>query len=533
MKTLLYSYDKIEQITLLAADKHFRRWLDAYHILHVIEGKGELSINEQKVMLEAGAIYVINSGQLIEIHSIAHADLYFYLLSFHMIERIKDQEHGTRYLDYDQVWLPDGEIYPSSYLPINSIMKKLCALEDQTYEQEWKELEQQRLLYELLPALMHQQSEQSSSPADHRNRIAYVISYMQEHYKGELSRDAMAKLAGFHPRFFTKVFKEETGENFIEYLTNIRIRKAKELLLLTTMNLDAIAQQIGYSNGLYLSRKFKQHTGMSPTQYAKSIKRIVVYDWVGNVLALGIKPIGASYFYSLGQLELLQHQLSGVTDVGRSNMDAVIALEPELIIVPKWLEPGMVNELQKVAPTIIVPYGNPFERFKQLAELLDRRQEADAFMMKYNQRAAAIKKELATIIKPHETVGLYELSEQHIWVFNEFHGRGGYNLYEGMGFSPPPSVQQEVIGKGHILRINPDQLPDYAADHMIISYNFDEEGQALAHRWLAHPIWSELAAYTNNRIYMIDRRVFHANDVYSLYQQLELQRHMFLSQQEK
>lgn len=543
MKNLLFSYRHIDQVTLLAADRPLRQSLDCFQLLLVLEGKGELSINEEKVMLEAGSLYFINSHRFVEIHSLAHNDLYFFQLSFDIIEQKFDEpqqagiHHDSRlplYHSFQDQWLPDGELYGVDHLMIRNLMQRLCALQENEYRpyDQPSTIEQHRTLYELLGLVMQHTSlstnSRISSLAEHRQQIQNVISYMQQHYAEEITRDEMAQLAGFHPRFFTKIFKQETGENFIDYLTQIRIKKAKELILLSKLNLDAIAQRIGYSNGLYLSRKFKQHTGYAPTQYVRNLQRIVVYDWVGNVLALNMKPIGASYFYGLRGLPLLQEELADIIDVGRQSVESVIELEPELIIVPKWLESKAVNELQQIAPTLIVPYGNPFERFRQLAELLERRKEANAFIAQYNRRAAEIKQELTAVIAPHETVGLYELSESHIWVLNEFHGRGGYNLYEGLGFTPPLNVQKDVIGKGQVIRLTMDQLKDYAADHMIISYNFCEDGHAHAELMLSHPVWQQIAAYQNQRIYRIDRRLFHANDVYSLCKQLELQRELLL-----
>lgn len=536
MDKLLFSYLYIEQITLLAADKPLRQAVPAYQLLLVLEGKGELTINDDKYMLETGSLYFINRDRFIEIHSLAHTDVYLYRLSFDIVRHHHTQQYNNTnasYSGYHDVWLPDGELYAASHLPFGSLMQQLCALTEEQADMR-RELEQQRCLYEILQHIVQHNTggrqAALSASAEHRQHIQYVISYMQQNYAEDITRDSMARLAGFHPRSFTKIFKEETGENFIDYLTNIRIKKAKELILLSKLNLDAIAQQVGYSNGLYLSRKFKQHTGSSPTQYVKQLKRIVVYDLVGNVVALGLTPVGASYFHNLAGLLLMQEKLEGVVDVGRQSTDTVVELEPELIIVPKWLEPKTVTALQKIAPTLIVPYGNPFERFRQLAELLERRQEAAEFAARYQQRAQQISEELGSVIAPHETVGLYELSEHHIWVLNEFHGRGGYNLYRGLGLTPPLNVQKHVIGKGQVIRINLEQLPDYAADHMIISYNFTDEGQALAARLLSHPVWQSIAAYHHQRIYTIDRRIFHASDVYSLYKQLELQRSLFLGE---
>ncbi len=526
---LLYAYQHTDQIALLAADEPIRSLTDEYQLLFVSSGKGELTIDGDKHILQAGSLYFINYGSMAEIKSLAHTDLHLYRLAFDIINKAAGQRSEASLSFYAEPLLPDGEVATESLLQINTIFKQLCASEEKQHEH--KVLEQQKYLYELLQLLLNdpvQTMPANSAPAEHRRRIAQVLRYMQQHYNSSISRDEMAGLAGFHPRFFTKIFKEETGSTFINFLTSLRIKKAQELLLLSNLSLDAIAAQVGYTNGMYLSRIFKQYIGTAPTQYAKQIKRIVIYDMVGYLLALGIKPVGASYFYDLTGLGLLQDELTDVIDVGRADVDTVIALNPELIIVPKWLQSELIGRLQQIAPTYIVPYGNPFKRFFQLAELLDRRHEAERFLAIYKQRATEVKDRIATVIQPNETVGLYELSEQHIWVFNQFHGRGGYNLYEGLSLDPPLNVQKNVIGKGQILRLELEQLPDYCADHMIICFRFTDEGYTHARQLLRHPVWQQIAAFHKKQLYFIDRRIFHPSDVLSLYKQLDLQERMFL-----
>lgn len=395
-----------------------------------------------------------------------------------------------------------------------------------------QQLARERLLHELLElvACEGDKSIPSSPPAPgHSQMIQAAINHMQSHYQEELTRDAMAARAGVNPRFFSRMFKEETGSSFSEYLAGIRISKAKAQLLLSEHNLDEIARDVGYSNGLYLSRKFKQWTGVSPTGYIQQPKRVVIYDWVGNLLALGVQPVGASYFYSLKLLHLLQDELGGVVDVGRSTVDPVVQLEPELIVVPKWLGSTMIGQLEKIAPTLIVPYGDPLERMRQLAQALDKREEAEAFITTYKERAAEVRERLHAYIRPGETVGLYELAPGSIWAFNEYHGRGGYNLYRGLGFTPPPLVQQNVIGKGMIRELTMEQLPAYAADHMIISYPFTAESAAYVNRQMSHAVWQSIPAYRHNRIYFIDKQIFHPNDALSLIKQLPLQERLIAS----
>ena len=74
-------------------------------------------------------------------------------------------------------------------------------------------------------------------------------------------------MVNISPYYFSKLFKEATGENFIEYLTNIRIDKAKELLEKSDLSMKEICAMCGYSDPNYFSRTFKKNVGLTPTEY--------------------------------------------------------------------------------------------------------------------------------------------------------------------------------------------------------------------------------------------------------------------------
>ena len=67
--------------------------------------------------------------------------------------------------------------------------------------------------------------------------------------------------------YFSRIFKEDLGVNFSVYLQTLRITKAKKLLLESDMNLNAIAQEVGYISSQNLLRLFKRYEGMSPSAY--------------------------------------------------------------------------------------------------------------------------------------------------------------------------------------------------------------------------------------------------------------------------
>lgn len=97
--------------------------------------------------------------------------------------------------------------------------------------------------------------------------VAKAKNYIDANFNKDLSLDEVSREVNISPYYFSKIFKDETGENFIEYLTNIRIAKAKELLSHTNYSMKEICAMVGYADPNYFSRSFKKKVGISPTEY--------------------------------------------------------------------------------------------------------------------------------------------------------------------------------------------------------------------------------------------------------------------------
>lgn len=98
--------------------------------------------------------------------------------------------------------------------------------------------------------------------------------FIQKNYDAKITLDMVSKEVGFSKTYFSKIFAEETGENFTTYLTNVRIEKAKELLTKTEMKIYEVCEHTGYPNIEHFSRTFKKLVGVSPIQYKnKYIRR--------------------------------------------------------------------------------------------------------------------------------------------------------------------------------------------------------------------------------------------------------------------
>jgi two-component system response regulator YesN len=117
----------------------------------------------------------------------------------------------------------------------------------------------------LLAALAFRDSQVTSQ---HAAMIQQAISYIDSHFADtNLSLPAVAGRAHLSPSHFCAVFSQETGKTFKEYLTEIRMQRARELLRGTALKSFEIADQIGYNDPHYFSYVFRKHTGQSPMEY--------------------------------------------------------------------------------------------------------------------------------------------------------------------------------------------------------------------------------------------------------------------------
>lgn len=101
-----------------------------------------------------------------------------------------------------------------------------------------------------------------------------AVEYLEKHYNEPITLNDVAEKLYISTYYLSRMFKKELNKNFVDYLNEIRINRAKELLLDVRYKTYEVADAIGISDPHYFSKLFKKYVGMTPTEYKDSQKLV-------------------------------------------------------------------------------------------------------------------------------------------------------------------------------------------------------------------------------------------------------------------
>lgn len=105
--------------------------------------------------------------------------------------------------------------------------------------------------------------------------LAKAQYYIKEHYmEDDMSLNRLASYVNMSPSYFSSIFSQESGQTFVEYLTEVRMEKAKELLMCSNQKISEIVYQVGYKNSHYFNYIFKKTQNCSPREYRSRGKEL-------------------------------------------------------------------------------------------------------------------------------------------------------------------------------------------------------------------------------------------------------------------
>lgn len=107
----------------------------------------------------------------------------------------------------------------------------------------------------------------------YEREMEYAVQFIEKHLTRGVTLETAAQYMNISSHYFSKLFKSEMGQNFIDYVTERRVEWAKDLILSTQLPLSTIAFELGFNEANYFSKVFKKSTGETPSQYRKRMEK--------------------------------------------------------------------------------------------------------------------------------------------------------------------------------------------------------------------------------------------------------------------
>ncbi|AIQ53521.1 helix-turn-helix domain-containing protein [Paenibacillus sp. FSL R7-0331] len=340
-----------------------------------------------------------------------------------------------------------------------------------------------------------------------RTGLDSIRAFMAGHFHEPLSIDQLAGMAGLRPKYFGELFKKTYGQSAIDYLTDLRISRAKQYLQESGYLLREIAQKVGYSDEFYFSRKFKKEIGMPPSAFARRQKRRIAAcsaAATGQLLALDIIPAAApldakwthyyyNKYYSLIELHLRVDLLDRETEV-----DKLIRSRPDAVIGHAGMAEEWQESLQRNAQTLYIVREEERwdEQLQKLAEFLDREQQCRQWLELYERKAGLVKEQVSAAVGK-DKVTVLRLSGDQLYAYCN---RGIRDvLYEQLGLCPAythsAAIYNEPVSFSELHALDPQRLlllicPDSPTRMSWLSLQHNES-------------WRSLQAVSNRHVYVL------------------------------
>ena len=131
----------------------------------------------------------------------------------------------------------------------------------------------QEIRQKIIEMVMECVSTESVADANARSKIQMAIGYIQEHFAENLTVNVLAEHYGMSPNYFSSMFKKEMSRSAVNYITELRINQARELLYHSELSVVDISKKVGYEDSQYFFRVFKKYLGMTPLQYREESRK--------------------------------------------------------------------------------------------------------------------------------------------------------------------------------------------------------------------------------------------------------------------
>lgn len=347
-------------------------------------------------------------------------------------------------------------------------------------------------------------------PSNSKEAVEYTISYIQEHYDRKLTIKDLSAMAEIGPRQYSHIFKQMTGISPMDYVYRVRMEQAKKLLLTSGRDMLSIANQVGFRDEFYFSRRFKQQVGISPTFYVKNTKlRVIGLLYTSHLLALGVTPIGAPD-YHIQQNEYVHPYLSSMSSFAWDpyDLDEIKQMKPDIILGYEHMTPGEYEQFSAIAEVVRVTWQSQdvYQQLGNVSTVIDKRQQGRDWLEVHEEKVAVIRERKRALLGVRETCAALVIDKDSFRVAGD--RNMGHVLYRALRWKPHPLVQH-IIDDYNGSNVFSDALAfediyRYDADRLFVMVNIRDASAEAGFRKLQNTeAWQSLKAVRSGNVHVV------------------------------
>ncbi|MCR8657512.1 helix-turn-helix domain-containing protein [Paenibacillus endoradicis] len=339
----------------------------------------------------------------------------------------------------------------------------------------------------------------------HKTDLSEVRQYIEENFTKQLSLGHLADITGLSSSYFSSAFKQAYHQSPMEFVTQLRIQKAKQLLQNEDVRMKFIAEAVGYSDEFYFSRVFKKVEGVPPTIYSgqqKSHIGVVTGNMMGYLHAAGLVPFAAPlsakwtpYYFNLWK-EQIEHKISLINNKNYCNLNELFQLQFDLLISPRDLPSEMVKLMEDHFPIYwLDDKKNCLMVLTELAVLLNRKKEAEQWITQYKTRLEEIRGQLGWIANQPKVL-IIRIYQSHIFAYCNTGIQ--HLIYQDLG-----AVASYEHSGTYNEEITLDELAIMNVDKLFTIICPDDESRATWHHLQRNIGFKQLEAVKDQQTYVI------------------------------
>ncbi|MGG4450255.1 AraC family transcriptional regulator [Brevibacillus sp. HB1.2] len=479
------------------------RWQDYqepedYTMIVATDGEGLIEIESSTYRFTRERCWIAAPRQNVRISCTSHV-LDYYYLTFRVVHTGSPTKAQS-----SEAFFCTGEL---TCTPFSRVVESIAEIYKHRDATEALQLFFNHVRFEELLCVLAQQNVPGKTSLDPRRAVERSIAYVEEHYQEPLTVEQLAEEAHVARWRYTQLFKEITGQLPLDYIHQLRMNQAKQLLLMTGDRINEIAQNVGFNSEYYFNRRFKQSVGLAPGKYRNIHRddlRVVSLYMEDYLLALGIRPVVQWAHTYWGQQDYLGLHDVPTYDVLTDDVQLLSSRAPDVIMLREctgWKENAYAKCARIAFTCVIRQFGPEWRKtLRTLGDRLGRSELAERSIEQYEQKVRAAKNVMGRSLKGQK-VAFLRISADEILVEKNYTSQV---LFQDLEMEPAPLVKKQFAKQGRE-GVSWEELSTLDADHIFFAFDKWHQGKPGAEQLqLNHPVWQALPAVQNKRAYQVD-----------------------------